>query len=106
MRTTSSTSVSPSYSDSCTALVSPPDNYLVTGVKYASVYTSSSSWVTGDSAVYESIEVPDIELPFGWVTWDYAVYELIAVPDLELPVPEVIFLASELTVIESTVVSS
>ena len=79
MPTPSSTSVSPSYSysASCTALVYPTDNYLATGVTYASVSTSSSGWVTGYYAVTESIVVSDVDLP----------------------VPEVIFLASELTII-------
>ena len=77
MPTTSSTSVSPSYSASCKALVSPPDNYIVPGVTWDSVYNSSSGWVTGD----------------------YSVSESIAVPDLEFPVTEFIFVASELTII-------
>ena len=39
--TTSLTSVSTSYVDSCKALLSPTDDYLVTVVNYYSVYPSS-----------------------------------------------------------------
>ena len=84
MPTISSNSVSTSYAASFTDLVYPLFDSLVTGDTQASVYPNSSGRVTGY----------------------YAVSELIAVPDLESPVTEVNFLASWLTIIESTVVSS
>ena len=80
----SSTLVSTSYAASCTDLVSTPDNTIVTGVTYDSGSPYSSGWVTGD----------------------FAVYEAISVPGQYLPVTAVWFLASELTIIESTVLSS
>ena len=72
MTNNSSTSVSNSYADYCTDLVSTPDNSIVTCVTYASVLTSYS----------------------GWVTEDYAASKATAVPDIELSVPQAIFLAS------------
>ena len=62
----------PSYVTSFTALVSPPDDYIVTGGTYASLHPYSSWWVTGY----------------------YTVSELIAVSDIELLMIELIFLAS------------
>ena len=59
--TNSLTSVSSSYVDSCKALVSPTDDYLVTVVNYYSVSPSSSVWITGYYVVYEAILVPVIE---------------------------------------------
>ena len=78
MTTTSSTSVSPSYEYSFTALISSPDDYLVMVGTYPSVYPYSSGRVTGYYAVSEPIA---------------------AFPELELPVPEVVFVASYLTII-------
>ena len=73
-----------SYVASCTYWVSPTDASLVTVVDYYSVSPSYYWRVTGHYVVYESISVPDIEFP----------------------VPAVIFVASQLTIIKYTVVSS